>query len=830
MTAEEINNGVELLCRTSLEVRSYYEDDQNIVNVLNDLDRNTLEECLRYYNNRSGVVVDIRKDIIKKLLTNYQFTVESLQELIDQFKVGKENKFRSYRETYSIVFPIITIVGHKSQRDFVKLLTRKLIADLEIEKYVKQVSVDFQGARQQGSDRFWVAIYNKQQENQSIGVQFFYEFFEGIIGYGVYKHENQNYLRPRVTTAPQAFSYDNMLTYFKESKQLLLDDIPKFDSLKTFEIGGHRLYKVSHGHFKTKKASQIIEAFKTNNWIVLHEDTGKGQADAFKNELKEGDFVYITIGSKELVSIAKVKNNDWDFVPNDVVGTDGWIYRQVEVLQPAIRKGPKELTSKKWFYPSANSTFIEIKHEDLEEANNLLFKPYFNAEFISNIKDQEKTDIMDFKLNQILFGPPGTGKTYNTINKAIEIIEGKRLETSRTEIKQKFDEKIQNGQIVFTTFHQSMSYEDFIEGIKPADSSVYSHFLEYEVQDGIFKRIVKDALSNYQASLMSPSPDEDFHLRLEMLVEDWHNDPSISFPLKTAGNDFTITGFSNYSISFKKASGGEGHTLSKRTLKEIFLGKRELKERGVDIYYPAVIDRLKKYQVKREVENLKKFVLVIDEINRGNISQIFGELITLIESSKRIGTSEALDLTLTYSKDSFSVPPNLYIIGTMNTADRSVEALDTALRRRFSFVEMLPDPDIIRGAENSGRSNIAGIELADLLIAINSRLRVLLDKDHLIGHSYFLGIDNLEKLKGAFVNSVIPLLQEYFYGDDGKIGLVLGKGFFKDKTELTEVSFADFEYDFDQEISIYEMKDILNISDADFIDALKTLLRIKNDA
>src|SRR5690606_35547532 len=167
----------------------------------------------------------------------------------------------------------------------------------------------------------------------------------------------------------------------------------------------------------------------------------------------------------------------------------------------------------------------------------------------------------------------------------------------------------------------------------------------------------------------------------------------------------------------------------------------------------------------------KKHVLIIDEINRGNVSAIFGELITLLEEDKRKGNKEQTEVTLPYSKDKFSVPNNVYIIGTMNTADRSVEALDTALRRRFSFIEMQPNPNILLDSEYQD------VNLKQLLETINQRIEILIDKDHQIGHSYFIGIQNLDDLKLVFKDKIIPLLEEYFYGDFGKIGLVLGSNF-----------------------------------------------------
>nr|WP_240329309.1 AAA family ATPase [Helicobacter suis] len=164
----------------------------------------------------------------------------------------------------------------------------------------------------------------------------------------------------------------------------------------------------------------------------------------------------------------------------------------------------------------------------------------------------------------------------------------------------------------------------------------------------------------------------------------------------------------------------------------------------------------------------KPYILIIDEINRGNITKIFGELITLIEPSKRIGNEESLEVTLPYSQESFGVPNNLYIIATMNTADSSIALLDIALRRRFSFVEMMPKPTLLS-------TNCGGVDLQELLKAINERIEFLLDRDHSIGHAYFLDLETLQDLQDCFKNKIIPLLQEYFYDDHAKIDAVLNK-------------------------------------------------------
>ena len=204
------------------------------------------------------------------------------------------------------------------------------------------------------------------------------------------------------------------------------------------------------------------------------------------------------------------------------------------------------------------------------------------------------------------------------------------------------------------------------------------------------------------------------------------------------------------------------------------------------------------------------YAIFIDEINRGNIANIFGELITLIEDDKRIDTDNYIPAKLPYSNEDFGVPPNLYIIGTMNTADRSVEALDTALRRRFSFIEMNPEPAKLSTTE----FKCDGIDLESLLISINSRIEKLLDKDYCIGHSYFMTIKNrkqpLNEIKAIFKNKILPLLQEYFYGDWGKIMLVIGKEFVEKKKGNIKFLSTDSYDEFEE----YDEKPIYNFTNS----------------
>lgn len=449
-------------------------------------------------------------------------------------------------------------------------------------------------------------------------------------------------------------------------------------------------------------------------------------------------------------------------------------------------------------------------------------------------------------LNTILYGPPGTGKTFKVIEKAVNIIDPNFLDVERTreEYEEAYHTYIEKKQIQFCTFHQSFSYEDFVEGLR---SDIEKEGAPFIPQNGVFKEICELAKSRYQLST-SPSIDINrskiykislgqansiqgekiYRYCIDNKVITLGHGSEIDFTEKNSFNEVSKTFSSLAPSTNNSVINMVNHFKNELKIGDIVIvSKGNLKFRAIakvtgDYFYDEETEipyshfrkvewlyissngevaeqilnqaysdssqfsqvtiypfsegqlnneEIKKYITSNETSEEDRFVLIIDEINRGNISKIFGELITLIEEDKRFdvevdGTIKGLEVTLPYSKDKFSVPKNVYILGTMNTADRSISLMDTALRRRFDFEEMLPEPNML--------SEVDEIDVQKLLRKINQRIEYLYDRDHQIGHAFFIGKKSSDELIEVMQRKVIPLLQEYFYDDWEKIELILG--------------------------------------------------------
>jgi hypothetical protein len=380
-------------------------------------------------------------------------------------------------------------------------------------------------------------------------------------------------------------------------------------------------------------------------------------------------------------------------------------------------------------------------------------------------------------LNQIFYGPPGTGKTYTTIEASVRAAEPTFTYETRNELKLKYDELVSQKRIQFVTFHQSYGYEEFVEGLS---AKTEGDQVSYYEKDGIFKTICKHA-----ARGVAP-PDNPIEDALNRFKDDIESQDTIALKT-TKGKTFNVAYYGNTTFRVFpeetiQTDLGKGYAVSIDNIKRLYHSGEE-----ADMYNVSYVRAILKHIVHQyKVPNIDEirpnkpdnFVLIIDEINRGNISKVFGELITLIESSKRTGNDEAIEVVLPHSGERFSVPQNLYIIGTMNTADRSLAMMDTALRRRFDFIEMMPDYSVLAGVE------VKGIALDQLLHKMNARIEALYDREHMLGHAFLIPVKKaasagdesgaFQALKHVFINKFIPLLEEYFFDDWNKIRLVLG--------------------------------------------------------
>ncbi len=571
---------------------------------------------------------------------------------------------------------------------------------------------------------------------------------------------------------------------------------------------------------------------------------------ASEHALGDGRYLYVKRKADRIVNKSPLVLHPDTLALCDKIDAIGGVFCTWEKSKStSYRRFPRDGDSSQYGF-DADIASVEALHMLLELLTGTTPNP------ISSPVTLRKEPLAMFPLNQILFGPPGTGKTYSTTELAVKIADGEWYQqvsqthygqSLRDEVKARYQMLIEKQQIMFTTFHQSFSYEDFIEGIR-ATTDESTGALRYDVVDGIFKQLCQNAEVKVQGDasqsvsligrriwkmslgntlggeeyiydeclgnnyiLLGWGDNIDFTgcATLDEVKERIVNKGSsadqseyMSVAVNTFKNvirpgDLIVVSDGNHKFrAIAQVTGDyqyfpEGERVGFHQMRSVkWLRKYEPSLPKEHLFHKTLsqmtlyelkdttIDREKLAQLlapgNEKEQSALPHVLIIDEINRGNISRIFGELITLLEPDKRQGAEDARTLTLPYSKQKFTVPKNVFLIGTMNTADKSLIQMDLALRRRFSFVEMLPQPALLAGV------TAFGVDLSLLIQRINQRIEALIDAEHTIGHAYFIPLKAIEsqgereaQLGVIFKEKIIPLLKEYFFDDYERIGWVL---------------------------------------------------------
>ncbi|ELR4179988.1 McrB family protein [Campylobacter jejuni] len=683
-----------------------------------------------------------------------------------------------------------------------------------------------------GGSAFKFGIYRRNDESQkeSSSGRLYSQNYAWIAKYGNNENEAFNNIKEKIIQIIQASQDNNLKTiekidfgdaikwkiafHYQDVKNIKIVNIFSKNVLDLISLNEFKeklkIYQIHKKLLENKNLSlvKMIENIAIPLWNKYGMDS-QNYIDKMKNLFSE----YLNKKKLDKNTINKyiqvIENISKEFLKENLYSCDLFSFDQ------NINK-----LNKNEEFKLKNSNGHNMYSSALNYYRAFLIDYYEQDIFITERVQSEESNMKIIPLNQILYGSPGTGKTYHTIDKALEIL-GENLE-SRDEKKAKFDEYVKNGQIVFTTFHQSYGYEEFVEGIKPSLNSDENSQINYKVKDGIFKELCKKALENRDDI-------ESFNFYINDLKEKTKedaNNPEKYFQLPNTKYSIQYRGGKTFRIKFDDMSKNhKDYPVSIDNIEKLYKTSN-IDEIYNSAYVKAILNYLKSqglkdYKEKDEKINLP-YIIIIDEINRGNVSKIFGELITLIEPSKRLGNEEALELTLPYSGEKFGVPKNVYIIGTMNTADRSITSLDTALRRRFEFVEMMPNSDLLNNvfickdvenpnededylgddAKTEGYAEI----LQNILISINKRIEFLLDREKTIGHAFFMSeavkfnknnwikpdeyeedwyVLSISKLKKVFQNKIIPLLQEYFYNDYALINAVLNDNgmIFEDKKD-----------------------------------------------
>ena len=474
------------------------------------------------------------------------------------------------------------------------------------------------------------------------------------------------------------------------------------------------------------------------------------QCKNFKT-IEKGSIVLVREGNEAIALCQIISDN---FTDREL--TDEFLhknFRRVKIL--AWAKDYKQPSNSKLFTQRTFSSCSYGTGQQYEYINNWL-KHIENMEFTNKC-----ARLLERKRNIIIQGAPGTGKTYNTASIALKVLGVTDIDLTDHEAVIRRYKELTDKRIFFTTFHQSLDYEDFVEGLKPQikkNEKGESVGVTYEPEDGIFKRAC-------QAVTMDESKD------ITECIDDFLHHKINGFENKRVIP--TITGKSSFYAWWEEGNTtikcrsihstithDETHSPSPLNIKKVM---DQAQGKGMENNWPPYAKAfIKAVKEEYKIHDNNKVVLIIDEINRGNVAKIFGELITLLEVDKREGSEHPIQVTLPYSKELFSVPKNLYIIGTMNTTDRSTGTIDYALRRRFAFVTLKSDSSVIEKHYTEPTLKSQALALFDNIEKFIEEKQCgdLGIDDLMVGHSYFMSASK-EELQDKMEYEVLPLIAEY---------------------------------------------------------------------
>jgi hypothetical protein len=859
MSWTELKKSLVEIAEFSKKVYIASKDNNSLFDYLENLPFETKQVLSDRYQNSTGPIVTLRKKVGEQLLSGKI----DRQEVEADFNLGKKKypkEFTQYRNLFSVLYPFVTVSKddvYSTMEDLAKTISK----DLKIEDQTEIKPNDFNGGRNTGDDHAWFAIYNNSYPNQKKAKQLFFSVQNGKVFCAYYDRVADRFVE-RLDIDLETDNYDTILKFFRTQATYILNDNYRSSILSRYPIGD-LLEKLSQNKIKSwlikpgergsmwKRAlkdenirigwGQVIDdIIKENNYsedFVLSKLTeyypkekentrqtnNKVTILSFLREVQSGDVVFAVSGVSQIIGVGVISSEALVDEEDDEFKS----YHQVDWLIDLSKKPYQP----EYSLPIKTVTYLENKFA-VE-----IIRSVFNS---SKMATTTSPPDLPEHLNKILYGPPGTGKTFSLQTDYIPKFTLTSISKSREEHLIEIIEDLSWWQVIALTLsemkvarvpdmmnHEYIKIKSGLSRAKKVLNTIWQQLQAHTVVDSktvnvagrthpnIFDKTADSKWFIVQEKLTA-APELDDFLTAIKSYEKGNKVAQRNYSFITFHQSFSYEDF----IEGIKPSVDEDQDDVKYEIKKgVFY---HACERSVQLAgYNSLKDCLEDNRESRKVKlgTAKPYGFFIDEINRANISAVFGELITLIEDDKRLGAdNEISDIILPYSKTGFGVPVNLQIIGTMNTADRSVEALDTALRRRFSFIEKSPDTSKLTEV-------IGNVSLSTLLSTINDRIEILLDKDHQIGHSFFVRIKNEDQLLTAFYDKIIPLLQEFFYGDYGKIGLILGDGFVRVKTVSRSLASSN-DFEIPGELNDKRIFEIIDYrTKTGFTDALKILLQ-----